>query len=52
MTSLSLPPAGKPDGVLLSRGKTAANPHGLWGDSKGNLYTAGNLDGVTKYVKL
>jgi len=40
------------DGKLLSRGKTAVNPHGIWGDSKGNLYTAGNLDGVTKYAKL
>ena len=40
------------DGKLLSRGKTAANPHGIWGDSNGNLYTAGNLDGVTKYAKL
>ena len=40
------------EGALLSRGKAAANPHGIWGDSNGNLYTAGNHDGVTKYDKL
>jgi len=40
------------EGVLLSRGKAAANPHGIWGDSNGNLYAAGNHDGVTKYDKL
>lgn len=40
------------EGKLLSRGKTIASGHGIWGDSRGNLYTAGNVAGVTKYVKL
>ena len=40
------------EGALLSRAKAAANPHGIWGDSNGNLYAAGNQDGVTKYGKL
>lgn len=41
------------EGRLLSRGKTVANaPHGIWGDSKGNLYTAGVNQGVTKFAKL
>lgn len=40
------------EGRLLSRGRTFANGHGIWGDSAGNLYTAGNIAGVTKYVRL
>ena len=39
-------------GTLLARGKTAANPHGIWGDKLGNLYGAGNEAGLTKYRKV
>ena len=39
------------DGVLTSRGRTPFNGHGMWIDSRGNIYSAGNADGVTKYVK-
>ena len=39
-------------GTLIARGKTAANPHGIWGDKLGNLYCAGNEAGVTKYQKI
>ena len=40
-------------GVLLGRGKTIVDlPHGVWGDSMGNIYTASTTMGVTKYLKL
>jgi DNA-binding beta-propeller fold protein YncE len=39
-------------GKLISRGKTAANPHGIWLDGRGNMYTGGNEAGVTKYRKV
>jgi DNA-binding beta-propeller fold protein YncE len=42
-----------PDGRLLARGRPAAyGAHGVWGDSRGNLYLAEmNINQVTKLVK-
>jgi peptidylglycine monooxygenase len=39
------------EGVILARGRTPDNGHGVWGDSRGNLYFAGNERGVVKLVK-
>jgi peptidylglycine monooxygenase len=40
------------DGELLTRGRTPFNGHGIWLDSVGNIYLAGNAAGVTKLVKI
>ena len=36
------------DGTLVTRGRTPFNGHGMWMDSVGNIYLAGNAEGVTK----
>ena len=40
------------DGEIITRGRTPYNGHGLWLDSQGNIYLAGNDTGITKLVKL
>ena len=39
------------DGIMISRGRTPFNGHGMWIDSQGNMYSTGNVTGVTKYAK-
>ena len=39
------------DGTLIGRGRTPFNGHGMWMDSRGNIYLAGNEEGVTKLAK-
>ena len=39
------------DGNLISRARTPYNGHGMWIDSKGNIYLAANEAGVTKLAK-
>ena len=39
------------DGVMIARGRIPFNGHGMWIDSIGNIYSAGNEPGVTKLVK-
>ncbi len=38
-------------GEMVTRIRTLFSGHGMWVDSKGNMYTVGNNDAVTKYVK-
>ena len=40
------------DGTLISRGRTPFNGHGMWMDGHGNIYLAGNEEGVTKLAKI
>ena len=40
------------DGKLVTRIRTPFNAHGVWVDIHGNIYTAGNAELVTKYIKL
>ena len=39
-------------GELVTRGRTPFNGHGMWIDTKANIYLAGNATGVAKLVKL
>ena len=40
------------DGNMVARGRSPDAGHGLYGDSKGNLYFSGNARGVVKLLKL
>ena len=40
------------DGEMVARGRSPDAGHGLYGDSRGNLYFSGNARGVVKLVKL
>ncbi|HJO91025.1 MAG TPA: hypothetical protein QF606_05110, partial [Anaerolineales bacterium] len=40
------------DGNLITRIRTPFNAHGIWVDMDGNMYSAGNEELVTKYIKL
>jgi DNA-binding beta-propeller fold protein YncE len=39
------------EGELVTRGRTPFGGHGMWVDSKGNIYLASNAEGITKLVK-
>ncbi len=39
------------EGELVTRGRTPFGGHGMWVDSKGNIYLSSNADGITKLVK-
>jgi DNA-binding beta-propeller fold protein YncE len=40
------------DGKIVDRGRTPDVGHGLWGDTKGNLYLSGNARSVAKFRKV
>jgi len=40
------------EGNVITRIRTPFNAHGVWGDIHGNIYSAGNEELVTKYIKL
>ena len=40
----------KADGSMIDRIRTPVNGHGMWIDTKGNMYTAGNEGLVAKYT--
>ena len=40
------------DGNVITRIRTPFNAHGIWVDMDGNMYSAGNEELVTKYIKL
>ncbi len=39
------------EGEMVTRGRTPFNGHGMWIDSVGSIYLAGNAAGVTKLVR-
>ena len=40
------------EGNMITRIRTPFNAHGVWVDIHGNIYTSGNAELVTKYIKL